>query len=128
MHYAVNNMLQVFDAADSWCASGALGVLEMLKEHGARMAATCSAGKTALHYASINSASDQVVRLLLQVREVKDAVSLPDEKGWTVLHYAVMHGNTGIVELLLQVRLLGSGAACFAGLVANFEVAGANDV
>lgn len=49
------------------------------------------------------------MRFLLQVREVRDGVSLQDNKGWTALHYAAMQGMAGIVELLLQVRLEKTG-------------------
>jgi ankyrin repeat protein len=78
---------------------GRIGVVKLLIKQGADIFARASDGTTPLHMACTNSA--EIVRLLLDKGAEKDGRR---EDGQTPLHVAASHGQTAVVEILLNAR------------------------
>jgi ankyrin repeat protein len=68
------------------------------------MAATCSAGRTALHYAAMNM-HETIIQFLLEIDELRNVCSMQDVHGWTALHKAAEHSSISVVQKLLQVMV-----------------------
>lgn len=77
-------------------------LVRSLVDQGANLHSRANDGKTALHYASLDSSLDLgMMRVLLQSGD-KDIMNLGDDNGQTPLHYAAARDFTNGIELMVE--------------------------
>lgn len=78
-----------------------LPLAQSLIEHGANLLSRANHGKTALHYASLNSYKGVDMMKLLLRSETREIMNSKDDNGQTPLHYAAKRDFTDGIELLV---------------------------
>ncbi|XP_065905950.1 inversin-like isoform X2 [Dysidea avara] len=82
-------------------ATGSVDVLQLLMKRGADVCLRDKSRMTCLHWA-VMSSDVTCVRFLMEHKDTHHLVVSCDDAGLTLLHYAVTHGNSDVIDLLVS--------------------------